>query len=173
MRKTKPVLLEERIFAVRGQRVMADRDLAELYGIETKALNQAYQRNRERFPEGFAFRLSEEEQSGLISACERLRPLLHARQPSLVFTDYGVAMLSSILRSARAVRVKVQIIRTFVRLRRLVLMDRDLREAVTALQFKVGEHDESIQKVLEALGRLMQEAPKKIPVVGFQRREEI
>jgi type II secretory pathway component PulJ len=82
-------------------------------------------------------------------------------------------MLSSILRSSKAVRANVQIIRTFVRLRRLVLMDRDLREAVTALQFKVGEHDESIQKVLEALGRLVQGAPQRIPVVGFRRGEEI
>ena len=112
MKKTIPVPLEERIFAIRGQRVMLDRDLAELYGIETRILNQAYQRNRERFPDGFAFRLTAGEQSGVISVCERLRPLIHSNQPSLAFSDYGVAMLSSVLRSPKAVRVNVQIIRT-------------------------------------------------------------
>lgn len=165
------VSLEERIFAIRRSRVMLDRDLAELYGVKTKVLNQAYRRNRKRFPEGFVLRLTEQEQSDLISLHERFRTLKHSRLPALAFTDYGVAMLSSVLRSPKAIRINVRIIQAFVRLRRLAMMDRDLKDAVTALQAKVGEHDESIRKMLEALSRLSAGGAEVRPVVGFLRRE--
>lgn len=150
---------------------MLDHDLAELYGVKTKALNQAYRRNKSRFPEGFAFRLTVPEQSGLISVCDRFRTLRHSTQPALAFTDYGVAMLSSVLRSPKAVRVNVRIIQTFVRMRRLALMDRDIKDAVAALQVKVGEHDESILKMFEALNRLISAAPEPLSVMGFRRGE--
>ena len=150
---------------------MLDRDLAELYGVKTKALNQAYRRNRIRFPEGFAFRLTAQEQSGLISVHERFRPLRHANRPALAFTDYSVAMLSSVLRSPRAVRINVRIIQAFVRMRRLAMMDRDLKDAVSALQIKVGEHDESILKMFEALNRLIETVPEPLPIMGFRDRE--
>jgi len=165
--------LEERIFAIRRNRVMLDRDLAELYGVKTKVLNQAYRRNRARFPDGFAFRLTAQEQSGLISLHERFRTMRHSGRPALAFTDYGVAMLSSVLRSHKAVRVNVRIVQAFVRLRRLAMMDRDLKDAVTALQAKVGEHDESIRKMIEALNRLAGSSPAPRSVLGFRRREEI
>ncbi|MBI3564994.1 MAG: ORF6N domain-containing protein [Elusimicrobia bacterium] len=151
--------------------MMLDRDLAELYGVKTKVLNQAYRRNRTRFPEGFVFRLMESEQASLMSLHERYRLLRHARRPALAFTDYGVAMLSSVLRSPRAVRVNVRIIQAFVRMRRLAMMDRDLKDAVTALQAKVGEHDESIRKMLEAMNRLAGDGVAGRPVAGFLRRE--
>ena len=89
---------------------MLDRDLAELYAVKTKALNQAYRRNWRRFPDGFAFQLTVSEQASLIFVHERFSALRHSRQPALVFTDYGVAMLSSVLRSPRAIRVNVRII---------------------------------------------------------------
>jgi hypothetical protein len=136
-----PIPLEERIFAIRRYRVILDRDLAELYGVKTKALNQAYRRNRGRFPEGFAFRLTAQE------------------------------LLSSVLRSPRAVRVNVRVIQAFVRMRRMAMMDRDIKDAISALQIKVGEHDESIQKMFAALNRLIETAPEPPPVIGFRRGE--
>ena len=165
--RTDIAALEERIIAIRGQRVMLDRDLADLYGVATRVVNQAFRRNKTRFPEGFAFRLTGIEQAELISASPRLRTLRHANQPSLVFTDYGVAMLSSVLRSPRAARVNVRIIQAFVRMRRLSALDRDLRDAVSALQAKVGEHDQAIGVLMDALGRLTAGFDEGRVVIGF------
>jgi hypothetical protein len=171
MGRSGSISLEERIFSIRRQRVMLDRDLAELYGVETKVLNQTFRRNRNRFPDGFAFRLTAYEQAGLVSVHERFRPLKHSSAPSLAFTDYGVAMLSGVLRSPKAIRVNIRIIQAFVRMRRLAAMDRDVRDVVAALKVKVGEHDDSIRKMFEALDRLVESGPKPLPVIGFSRTE--
>ena len=166
MRGLKIVDIEERIIALRGHRMMLDRDLAELYGVSTKAVNQAVKRNRERFPDGFIIRLTRGERTMLIRVQPRLNALRFAASSSFAFTDYGVAMLSSVLRSPRATMVNVRIIQAFVRMRRLAAVDVDLKQAVSTLQTKVGEHDEAIQKVLDALGLLVT-APEPRPILGF------
>src|SRR5262245_43082022 len=115
---TKPV--EDKIFLIRGQRVMLDRDLSFLYQVPTKVLNQAVKRNRNRFPDGFMFRLTKKELQELVTNCDRFGSLKHSSQPPLAFTDYGVVMLSSVLNSKRAILVNIEIIRVFIRLKNIV-----------------------------------------------------
>jgi len=99
--------IEQAIFLIRGQRVMIDADLAELYGVTTKALNQAVKRNEQRFPPDFAFLLTKGEKDQLVTICDRLRRLKHSSALPRAFTEQGVAMLSSVLKSKRAVQVNV------------------------------------------------------------------
>src|SRR2546423_1333228 len=130
--------IESRIFVIRGHKVMIDIDLAELYLVETKALNQAVKRNQERFPERFAFRLTREETEKLFQT-NRARFSFYMHSPSLplVFTEYGIAMLSGILHSKRAVRINIQIIETFIRLREWALTHKELAEKIDALEHTV------------------------------------
>lgn len=113
-------VIRKRIYEIRGQRVMLDRDLAELYGVETKVLNQAVRRNQLRFPDDFMFRLTKEEMRELVTNCDRFEKLKHSSATSCAFTEQGVAMLSSILKSERAVQVNISIMRAFVMMRNYV-----------------------------------------------------
>jgi hypothetical protein len=101
--------IENRILNIRSNQVMLDRDLAELYGVETKSLNQAVKRNMERFPTSFAFRLTDDEFSELVTKCDRFKSLKHSSVMPLAFTEQGVSMLSAVLRSPMAVKVSIQI----------------------------------------------------------------
>jgi len=144
----KPENLAQLVSVIRGEKVMLDVDLAKLYGVSTKALNQAFRRNKQRFPSDFAFQLSKEEFDHLRSqivisspAIDQLRSQivtssLHGgrRYRPYAFTEQGVAMLSSVLRSTRAVEVNIAIMRTFVQLRRLMDTNRDLARKVEALE---------------------------------------
>lgn len=113
-------VIKNKIYEIRGQRVMLDRDLAHLYGVETKVLNQAVKRNAERFPEDFMFRLTKEEMNELVTNCDRFEKLKHSSIPSCAFTEQGVAMLSSVLKSATAIQVNIAIMRAFVTMRNYV-----------------------------------------------------
>ena len=150
--------IEKRIFLIRGQRVMLDRDLAELYLVPTFALNQAVKRNRLRFPEGFMFRLTPAETAELITNCDRFMSIKHSSVMPQAFTEYGVAMLSSVLRSKRAVRINVQIVSTFIRLRQWALTQGELSMKLAELEKKVASHDGQFAEVFEALRHLI-EAP--------------
>lgn len=161
--------IEERIFLIRGLRVMLDRDLGELYGVSTKALNQAVRRNRERFPEEFLVRLTWAELDELVTKCDRFQTLKHSSRPPLAFSEYGVAMLSSVLRSRQAIQINVRIIQAFIRLRGLAAEYAALAARVRALERKAGMHDKEISELVEALDRLAppEHAPKKR--IGFRR----
>jgi len=173
------------VFFVRGEKVMFDADLAKLYGVTTKALNQALRRNRERFPEDFAFQLTANEFAALRSQSVTLsakgshpqslranwsqfvtssRKHRGARYRPYAFTEQGVAMLSSVLRSARAVEVNIAIMRTFVQLRRLMDTNRDLARKIEALEKK---YDEQFADVFAAIKELI--APSATPrkQIGF------
>jgi hypothetical protein len=113
--------IENKILVIRGQQVMLDRDLAELYGVETKVLNQAVKRNIERFPEQFMFQLTKPEQTELVTNCDRFRTLKHSVSNSYVFTEQGVAMLASVLKSPTAVQISIKIMEAFVAMRRFLL----------------------------------------------------
>ena len=124
MRKAKQDLMrvgepdiQSRILTVRGVQVMLDRDLAELYQVPTKALNQAVKRNRERFPDGFSFVLTRNEKMELVTNCDRFRTLKHSASATHAFTEQGVAMLSAVLKSKVAIRTSVQIMQAFVAMR--------------------------------------------------------
>lgn len=163
-----PREIERAVHVVRGQRIMLDSDLARLYGVTTAALNQAVKRNTERFPDDFAYQLTEQEFSDLmsqivISKTGRGGP----RKLPWAFTEHGVAMLSSVLRSPTAVRVNVEIIRTFVRLRRLMATPGELVEQLTRLAQTVALHDKHIQAIVEVLQQLMEQPKPPRRRIGF------
>lgn len=132
-------LIEKSIYLVRGQKVMLDRDLAELYGVETRALNQAVRRNSDRFPADFMFSLSRKEIvniSQIVISSEGKKDTLKFSKNVFVFTEQGVAMLSSVLNSARAVQVNIAIMRTFVKLREMMATHKDLARKLEELEKK-------------------------------------
>lgn len=160
--------VEQRIITVRSVRVLLDSDLASMYGVETKALTQAVARNRERFPSDFMFRLSKEEWDCLRSA----RPATWGgrRTPPHVFTQEGVAMLSSVLRSERAVRVNIQIMRAFVKMRELLGAQVEFARRLDTLEAK---YDEQFAVVFSAIRQLMEppDPPPKHPI-GFHPSDD-
>lgn len=161
--------LEGRIFTFRGLKVMLDRDIAQLYGTATKALNQAVQRNRERFPKGFMFRLTASETRELVTICDRFGSLKHSSKSPLAFTEFGVAMLSSVLRSRRAIRINLQIIKVFIRLRGLALPRHDIGQRLSKLESLVKTHDKEISDVLDAMRRIKESESEDLPPrkIGF------
>lgn len=163
--------IEQMIFLIQDQRVMIDHDLAFLYGVETKHLNRQVRRNPERFPEEFMFRLTREERGELVTNCHRFRTMKHSSSPPYAFTENGVAMLASVLKSKRAVKISIHIIKTFVKLRRWVAASKDLARKLEELETRVGEHDEEIQLIFRALHELINpRKPKEKPKrrIGFQ-----
>ena len=149
---------------------MLDRDPAGLYGVETKVLNQAVKRNLERFPEDFMFKLSAEEKSELVKKCDRFESLKHSSAMPHAFTEQGVDMLSSVLKSKRAVDVNIAIMRAFVRLRKMLESHAELAKKLEEMESK---YDEQFRVVFEALRELMAPPkPNKNPI-GFHVREEV
>jgi hypothetical protein len=160
--------IQAKIFVIRGEKVLLDRDLAELYGVDTRQLTRQVRRNLSRFPEDFAFSLTKEELHGLRIATAtagwgglRYRPW--------VFTEQGVAMLSSVLRSPQAIEANVQIMRAFVQFRTLLSTQDHFRRRLADLEHRLTEHDEHFKAVFDAIRQLMKPVPadsrKKI---GFQ-----
>ncbi|MCE5186004.1 MAG: ORF6N domain-containing protein [Planctomycetaceae bacterium] len=153
------------IFMLRGDKVMLDRDLAELYGVDTKVLNQAVKRNKERFPEDFMFKLDKQEADQLVTNCDRFEPMKHAGTTPYAFTEQGIAMLSSVLRSKRAVEVNIAIMRTFVQLRRILADNAMLREKIEAIEKKYDEQFQQVFAVLQAMVAEEEQPPK--PPIGY------
>lgn len=152
--------IEKAIHVVRGQRVMLDADLARLYGVSTAALNQAVKRNADRFPEDFAYQLTQQEFGALMSQNVISKSGRGGRtKPPWAFTEHGVAMLSSVLKSPTAARVNIAIVRVFVRLRRLMATPGELVEQLTKLKETVQLHDEQIHAITQVLRQLMQPPP--------------
>jgi ORF6N domain len=167
--KSKALLIqvEQRIFLIRGQKVMLDADLAELYGVATKSLNLAVKRNGDRFPEDFAFQLNGDEVAGLRFQFETTKRGRGGRRyRPYAFTEQGVAMLSSVLRSPRAVQVNIAIMRAFVRLREMLMSNADLARKLLALENK---YDGQFRIVFDAIRELMEgPPPPQKPRIGFQ-----
>jgi hypothetical protein len=162
--------IARRIFLVRGQNVILDRDLAALYGVETRVLNQAVKRNHVRFPGDFAFLLSRDEIERISQSVTSSSPLKFSKQVR-VFTEQGVAMLSSVLRSERAVKVNIAIMRAFVRLRETLETNRELAQKFAKLEKRVGKHDEEIIAIIEAIRQLITPPEKPHREIGFHVRE--
>jgi hypothetical protein len=162
------VFIQERIFLIRGEKVMLDSHLAELYDVPTKSLNLAVRRNLDRFPQDFMFKLTQQEADALRFQIETSNKGRGGRRylPH-VFTEQGVAMLSSVLRSKRAVQVNIAIMRVFVKLRKIISMNKELAEKLKDLEQRVGEHDEEIKVIFQAIRQLtaVQEKPKQR--IGF------
>jgi hypothetical protein len=160
--------IESSILLIRNQKVMLDNDLATLYGVETKRLSEAVKRNIDRFPEDFMFRLTKEEHGILRSQFATSSSWGGRRYAPFAFTEQGVAMLSSVLRSPRAVAVNIEIMRAFVRLRRMLSSHADLARKVDALEKK---YDAQFKVVFDAIRQLMEPPPAKPKrAVGFHAK---
>ena len=147
--------IEKKIFTVRGNQVMIDRDLAELYEVETKVLNQAVKRNIERFPSEFRFQLVQNEKDELVTNCDRFKMLKHSSTLPYVFTEQGVSMLSAVLKSDVAVRVSIDIINIFVKMRRILSVNSELLQRLALVEKRQITNeiktDERFEKIFDAL----------------------
>jgi hypothetical protein len=157
---------------VREERVLLDFDLARLYGVTTGNLNKAVRRNRDRFPGDFMFQLSAEETKSLIFQFGISKGRGGRRHFPYAFTEQGVAMLSSVLKSERAVKVNIAIMRAFVKLRQTLETNRELARKFSELEKRVGKHDEEIDAILEAIRQLMAPPEKPRREIGFHVREK-
>jgi phage regulator Rha-like protein len=156
---------------IRGQKVLLDSDLAELYGVETKNLNKAVKRNVERFPADFMFQLTPEEFRSLRFQFGTSKARGGLRYRPYAFTEQGIAMLSSVLNSERAIKVNIAIMRAFVKLRGVLETNRELAQKFSELEQRVGKHDEEIAAILEAIRQLMAPPEKTRREIGFHVRE--
>lgn len=157
-----------KIYLIRGQKVMLDNDLAELYGVETKRLNEQVRRNIERFPEDFMFQLTETEWEILRSQIATSRWGGRRKLPN-VFTEHGVLMLSSVLNSKQAVQVNIQVVRVFTRLRQLVSEHSELKLEIEEIKKKLNNHDKNIEVVFSYLDELIDKKamPKSRKRIGY------
>ncbi|SEA51912.1 ORF6N domain-containing protein [Arachidicoccus rhizosphaerae] len=163
-----------KIYVVRGQKVMMDSDLAALYGVETKVFNQAVKRNYARFPEDFAFRVTNEEFEALRSQIVTLKKGRgqHSKYLPMVFSESGVAMLSSVLSSELAIKVNIQIIRIFNKMREMWLTHKDILLKLEELENKVSGHDREIQVIFEYLKELLNPPQPPRRRIGFNVKDE-
>ena len=160
--------IEKKIFLIRSQKVMLDTHLAELYGVETKILNKAVSRNLERFPDDFMFQISKEEWNSLrfqFGTSKKGRG--GRRYLPYAFTEQGVAMLSSVLKSKRAVQVNVQIMRAFVKLREILSTHKELAQKLKELELKIDSHDQQIQAIFDVINQLITPSDPPKRKMGF------
>jgi len=181
--KIKSVPIQNMIYEIRGQKIMLDRDLAGLYGVEVKRINEAAKRNIERFPPDFMFQLSQEEWDILRSQFATAnKNLSKVRYLPYAFTEHGVLMLSNVLNSTKAITMSIQIIRVFDKLRKYALEQTTKDIKLTELHkllmlhiensdYKFSEHDEAIRQIFNVLNNLI-EQPKKTRRIGFTAEEE-
>ena len=161
--------VERSILSIRGQRVMLDADLAVLYGVSTRVLNQAVKRNRERFPEDFMFRLTVAEKAEVITNCDHLRPLRFSPALPYAFTEHGAIMLASVLNTPIAVQASVQVVRAFVRLREMLGTHKDLARKLEEIEKK---YDAQFKVVFEAIRQLMAPSEPRPKHIGFRVEEK-
>jgi hypothetical protein len=161
-------LIEKRILLIRGQKVMLDEVLAELYGVETKALKRAVRRKRNRFPDDFMFVLTSNEYSTLRYQFGTIKRGQHSKYLPYAFTEQGVAMLSGVLNSGQAVKVNIAIMRAFVRLRETFAAHKELARKLEALERGYETHDKQIHAIFEAIRLLMAPEQKPKHRVGFE-----
>ena len=135
--------IKDKIFIIRNTQVMIDRDLAELYGVPTKRLNEQVKRNIKRFPSGFMFQLSDFEKDELVAKCDRLKNLKHSSTNPYAFTEQGVSMLSAVLKSERAVEISIQIIDAFVSMRHFLANNAQIFQRLNITEMKLLEHSKS------------------------------
>ncbi len=164
--------ISSRIHLIRGRKVMLDRDLAELYGVETKQLKRQVRRNLSRFPEDFMFELYKEENERLRSQFGTLKQGEHSKYLPMAFTEQGVAMLSSVLGSEQAIQVNIHVIRVFARMREVLLAQHDLLRRLEALEGRVSGHDEEIQALFDHLTAMVSGTEPSRRAIGFKPDEQ-
>ena len=158
--------IENKILVIRGKKVMLDRDLATLYGVTTKVLNQAAKRNKRRFPSDFMFRLTKQEKNEVVTDCDHLKALKFSPQRPYAFTEHGALMLANVIKSPIAIEMSIAIVRIFVRLRKMLLTHKELQEKIEDIEKK---YDQQFRFVFDAIKQLVTppESPKKR--IGFKQ----
>ncbi len=171
---TEPIAeIEPLILRLRGQRVIIDSELAQIYGTTTKKLNQQVSRNRARFPPDFMLRLHEDEKSELVTSCDRFSKLKHSSVLPQAFTEHGALMIASVLNSPRAVEMSVFVVRAFVRFRSILAQHEEFAQRLSELESRIASHDESIRGIVTSLRSLLaNDRQTPIRSIGFQTREE-
>jgi len=165
--------IENKILLIRGQKVIVDADLAELYGVTTKQLNQQVKRNKDRFPEDFMFHITRNEKAEVVTICDHLSQLKFSPVLPYAFTEHGAIMAASVLNSKRAVEISVYVVRAFVKLRELLGTHKELARKLTELERKLGAHDQAIISIVEAIEQLMlPPEPKKKRPIGFRPTDD-
>jgi hypothetical protein len=146
---------------------MVDRDLAELYGVSTKALNQAVKRNFARFPVEFMFQLNNQERDELVTNCDRFKTMKHSSSLPMAFTEHGIAMLSSVLKSEQAIQINILIMKTFIKMRSVGVAHKNISKKIAELEKRVGKHDEDIHEIIKAIQQLVSQEEKPKRRMGF------
>jgi hypothetical protein len=158
-------MIERSIFAIRGHKVMLDADLAKLYNVSTKVLNQAVKRNIRRFPSDFLFQLDLEEKEELVTICDHLKHLKYSSKLPHAFTEQGVAMLSGVLKSERAINVNIEIMRAFIKMKKMLISHEELALKVTDMEKR---YDGNFKMVFNALKQLIEPPAIKRTPIGFR-----
>jgi len=161
-------IIERKILLIRGEKVMLDADLATLYGVTTKRLNEQAKRNRDRFPGDFMFQLTEEEKAEVVANCDHLKKLKFSPVLPYVFTEHGAIMLASVLNSPVAVQTSVLVVRAFVKLREMLTTHKDLAKKLEEMEKK---YDSQFKVVFDAIRQLMTPPETKKRKIGFRREE--
>lgn len=164
-------LIKTKIFFIRGRKVMLDRDLAELFGVETKYLNRQVRRNRERFPEEFMIRLDDEEKKELVTNCHRFNAMKHSSSSPYAFTEHGVAMLASVLKSEIAVKISIHIIKVFIKMQEVITLQGELSIKLKDLEHRVGKHDQEMAAIIQAIHKILSKPEPELSKrrIGFHQ----
>jgi len=167
-------IIAQKIFIIRKKKIMLDNDLARLYEVSTRRLNEQVKRNIRRFPEDFMFRLTKDEFDNLMSQFATSNNWGGRRKMPLAFTEQGVAMLSSVLNSERAIQVNIQIMRAFVKIKEVLITNRELARRLEDLEKRYGNHDEKINIIFEAIRQLLEPPPiLSKPKIGFNSDKSV
>ncbi|TRZ97247.1 MAG: ORF6N domain-containing protein [Rhodocyclaceae bacterium] len=162
-----PHAVANRILQLSGQRVMLDADLADLYGVETRALNQAVKRNVERFPEDFMFQLNAGEKAEVVANCDHLGQLKFSPSLPYAFAEHGALMLGNVLKSSRAVDVSLLVVRAFVQIREMLSTHKDIAAKLDQMERKLSSHDQAIAGLIDAIRQLMAPPTPARRGIGF------
>jgi hypothetical protein len=165
--------IESLIVLLRGRKVIIDADLARLYGVTTAALNQAVRRNAPRFPPDFAFTLTAQEKSELITNCDRFRMMKHSAVLPIAFTEFGATMAANVLNSDEAVQTSVFIVRAFFKMRDMLSAGMEIGQKLSELERRLDEHDESIRDIITAIRELTSSSPHPARKIGFKDEGEL
>jgi hypothetical protein len=165
-------VIMNKILLIRGQKVMVSNDLAVLYGVTTKRLNEQVKRNIKRFPGNFMFQLTEKEKDKVVAICDHLQNLKYSPYLPYVFTEHGTVMLANVLNSDRAIQVSIRIVEIYIRMRKYMLSNKELLLKIEQLEKRIGNQDERIALVFNYLKKFIefQEVPRK--QIGFKREDE-
>jgi len=160
-------VIENKILLIRDQKVMLDSDLAQLYGVSTKRLNEQVKRNIKRFPTDFIFRLNKNEKNEVVANCDHLKKLKFSSTLPYAFTEHGAIMLASVLNSSKAIEMSIFVVRAFIRLRQILSTHTELAQKLKDLELKINSQDEHIRTIFEALNQLLSPPDPPKRKIGF------